>query len=134
MNAWLARPRCKHHRFLRLCKSRCLQPDVKLYTKQSLIEKLQAIAKQGWIPNARHGNIGGIGNTLEDQLEIKENNLPIPNAAVWELKTQRINTTSLTTLFTLKRPPVLSGLFPRCFCLNMGGYSRKQEKDTQQLR
>ena len=78
---------------------------MKIYTKQSLIEKLRAIAKQGWIPNARHGNVGGIGNTLEDLLEIKENNLPIPNAAEWELKTQRINTSSLTTLFHSEPSP-----------------------------
>ena len=51
---------------------------------------------QGWIANARSCNVGGIGNTLEDLLEIDENNLPIPNAAEWELKCQRKNTTSLT--------------------------------------
>ena len=37
-----------------------------IYTKQSLIEKLKKISKQGFIPNARHGNHGGVGNTLED--------------------------------------------------------------------
>ncbi len=76
-----------------------------IYTKQSLIEKLKKIAARGWIPNARHGNHGGIGNTLEDLLGIKENNLPIPNAAEWELKTQRLNTTSLTTLFHVEPSP-----------------------------
>jgi hypothetical protein len=78
---------------------------MKIYTKGELIKKLQAIAKQGWIPNARHGNQGGIGNTLEDLLGIQENNLPIPNAAEWELKTQRLNTTSLTTLFHSEPSP-----------------------------
>ena len=63
-----------------------------IYTKQSLIKKLKEIAAKGWVPNARHGNHGGIGNTLEDLLGIKENNLPIPNAAEWELKTQRLGT------------------------------------------
>lgn len=75
------------------------------YTKQSLIEKLKEIASMGWIPNARQGNAGGVGNTLEDLLGIEENNLPIPNAAEWELKTQRINTTSLTTLFHMEPSP-----------------------------
>jgi hypothetical protein len=42
---------------------------------------------------------------LEDLLEIKENNLPIPNANEWELKTQRIHTTSLTTLFHSEPSP-----------------------------
>jgi hypothetical protein len=78
---------------------------MKIYTKEELIEKLKTIAKQGWIPNARQGNHGGIGNTLEDLLEIKENNLPIPNASEWELKTQRVNTTSLTTLFHSEPSP-----------------------------
>lgn len=76
-----------------------------LYTKESLIKKLKEISKAGWIPNARHGNAGGIGNTLEDLLGITENNLPIPNAAEWELKTQRINTSSLTTLFHMEPSP-----------------------------
>lgn len=78
---------------------------MKIYTKPELIEKLKEIAKMGWIPNARHGNQGGIGNTLEDLLGIQENNLPIPNAAEWELKTQRAETTSLTTLFHTEPSP-----------------------------
>lgn len=54
---------------------------MKIYTKESLIIELKKIAAKGWIDNARHGNHGGIGNTLEDLLGIEENNLPIPNAA-----------------------------------------------------
>jgi len=76
-----------------------------IYTKQTLINKLREISKSGWIPNARRGNAGGIGNTLEDLLGIEENNLPLPNAAEWELKTQRANTTSLTTLFHIEPSP-----------------------------
>lgn len=70
-----------------------------IYTKPALIAKLKEISAIGFVPNARKGNHGGIGNTLEDLLGIKENNLPIPNAAEWELKAQRLNSTSLTTLF-----------------------------------
>ncbi len=77
----------------------------KTYTKPELIAKLKEISAIGWIPNARRGNAGGIGNTLEDLLGIKENNLPIPNAAEWELKTQRLNSTSLTTLFHIEPSP-----------------------------
>ena len=62
---------------------------MKTYTKDSLIQALLAIRQMGWIKNARPGNAGGVGNTLEDLLEIEENNLPIPNAAEWELKTTR---------------------------------------------
>ena len=73
-----------------------------IYTKPALIAKLKEISEMGFIPNARKGNAGGIGNTLEDLLCIKENNLPIPNAAEWELKAQRLNSTSLTTLFHIE--------------------------------
>lgn len=76
-----------------------------IYTKESLIEKLKEVREMGFVPNARHGNAGGIGNTLEDLLGIEENNLPIPNAAEWELKTQRLGTTSLTTLFHTEPSP-----------------------------
>jgi hypothetical protein len=84
-----------------------------VYTKLSLIERLREIAARGWIPNARHGNQGGIGNTLEDLLGIKENNLPIPNAAEWELKTQRFGTDSLTTLFHMEPSPTAMQIVSR---------------------
>lgn len=80
-------------------------PKPIIYTKPALIAKLKEISEMGWIPNARRGNAGGIGNTLEDLLGIKENNLPIPNAAEWELKAQRIGSSSLTTLFHIEPSP-----------------------------
>jgi hypothetical protein len=78
---------------------------MKIYTKETLIAALKDIRDLGFVPNARHGNHGGIGNTLEDLLGIEENNLPIPNAAEWELKTQRLGTKSLITLFHLEPSP-----------------------------
>jgi len=78
---------------------------MKTYTKESLIAALREIKNRGWIPNARPGNVGGVGNTLEDLLGIQENNLPIPNAAEWELKCQRAGTTALTTLFHMEPSP-----------------------------
>ena len=78
---------------------------MKTYTKESLIKEFRKIRKMGWIPNARQGNAGGVGNTLEDLLGIEENNLPIPNAAEWELKCQRANSSSLTTLFHTEPSP-----------------------------
>ena len=68
------------------------------YTKRTLITSLENIRKLGWIKNLRNvNNDGAIGNTLEDLLGIPENNLPLPNAAEWELKTQKRNTNSLLT-------------------------------------
>ena len=83
------------------------------YTKESLINKLKEIKKSGWILNARQGNSGGVGNTLEDLLGIKENNLPIPNAAEWELKCQRKNTKSLITLMHCEPSPRALKLVPQ---------------------
>jgi len=88
---------------------------VKIYTKESLIKELQQIRDMGWIPNARRGNAGGVGNTLEDLLGIEENNLPIPNAAEWELKCQRANTSSLITLFHMEPSPRALRFVPRVF-------------------
>ena len=78
---------------------------MELFSKQDLIAKLKIIKEMGWIKSARPGNAGGVGNTLEDLLGIHENNLPIPNAAEWELKCQRRDTASLTTLFHLEPSP-----------------------------
>ncbi len=78
---------------------------IKIYTKATLISKSKAIRKRGWIENARPGNVGGVGNTVEDILGIVENNLPIPNASEWELKCQRMDSGSLTTLFHTEPSP-----------------------------
>lgn len=78
---------------------------MKIYTKESLISELQNIQQRGWVKSTRPGNDGAVGNTLEDLLGIEENNLPIPNAAEWELKAQRKKTSSLATLFHMEPSP-----------------------------
>ena len=93
---------------------------MKTYTKQSLIQELQKIANQGWISSARTGNQGAVGNTLEDLLGIAENNLPIPNAAEWELKTQRTGTTALITLFHSEPSPQALRLVPQMLLPSYG--------------
>ncbi len=97
----------------------------KIYTKASLIAALQEIRERGWIENQRHGNDGGVGNTLEDLLGIEENNLPIPNAAEWELKCQRSNTSSLTTLMHMEPSPRTLSLVP-ALLLPSYGWKHKQ--------
>ncbi|MBQ3654935.1 MAG: MvaI/BcnI restriction endonuclease family protein [Synergistaceae bacterium] len=80
--------------------------DTTRFTKSTIIAALRNIRSLGWIKNHRNvHNDGAIGNTLEDLLGIEENNLPLPNAAEWELKTQRRNTTALLTLFHLEPSP-----------------------------
>ena len=93
---------------------------MKIYTKETLIERLREIRDMGWVPNARPGNNGGVGNTLEDLLGIKENNLPIPNASEWELKCQRVNTASLVTLFHMEPSPRALKIVPSILLPNYG--------------
>ena len=99
-----------------------------IYTKPALIEKLKEIAAMGWVKNARHGNQGGVGNTLEDLLGIEENNLPIPNAAEWELKTQRLNSGSLCTLFHMEPSPRAIGFVPKVLLLKYGWAHKEDGK------
>jgi len=101
---------------------------MKTYTKEGLIKKFQKLSKMGWILNGRFGNQGGIGNTLEDFLEIEENNLPIPNAAEWELKTQRASTSSLTTMFHIEPSPRAIGFVPKVLLPLYGWQHREAGK------
>lgn len=98
---------------------------VKTYTKDELIEKLKEISAMGWVSSSRSGNNGNVGNTLEDLLGITENNLPIPNATEWELKAQRMNTTSLTTLFHTEPSPKAIKFVPHLF-LKLYGWKHKE--------
>jgi hypothetical protein len=93
---------------------------VKLYSKKELIERLIEVREKKWILGVRPGNVGGIGNTLEELLGIQENNLPIPNAAEWELKCQRIGTSSLTTLFHMEPSPRAIKFVPKVLLPSYG--------------
>lgn len=86
----------------------------KTFSKESLILELKAIREMGWIENRRQGNHGGVGNTIEDLLGIEENNLPIPDAAEWELKCQRKvrGKGSLTTLLHCEPSPTAMKFVP----------------------
>jgi len=97
-----------------------------IYTKQALIQKLKEIAAMDWISSTRGKNHGRAGNTLEDLLGIKENNLPIPNAAEWELKTQRLNSNSLCTLFHSEPSPRAIGFVPKIL-LPKYGWAHKED-------
>lgn len=99
-------------------------------TKEEVIARLQEAKKMGWVKNTRFGNDGGVGNTLEDLTGVAENNLPIANAAEWELKCQRLNAkgtvpTSLTTLFHYEPSPTASKILPN---LLLPKYSWPHEK------
>jgi hypothetical protein len=102
------------------------------FSKEDLIKKLKEIKEMGWIKTKRPGNDGAVGNTLEDLLEITENNLPIPNAAEWELKAQRKSTTSLTTLFHLEPSPQAAKIVPQIL-LPKYGWPHKQAGKKYQI-
>lgn len=74
-------------------------------TKQQMTEKLLQVQQIGWIKNQRPLNTGGIGNTIDSLLGLSENNLPIADTAQWELKTRRIGSQSLLTLFHMEPEP-----------------------------
>lgn len=94
--------------------------EIQIYTKEALIDKLLEIKHKGWIEGGRQGNDGNVGNTLEDLLGIKENNLPIPNAAEWELKCQRMKGSSRTTGFHIEPSPRALHLVPNLLLKNYG--------------
>lgn len=102
---------------------------MKTFTKDSLREELESIARRGWIPshkltrNAR--NDGAVGNLLEELLGIEENNLPLPNANEWELKVQRKNTSSLLTLKHIEPSPRSCRFVPQVL-LPMFGWVHKE--------
>ena len=89
-----------------------MNTQLQAFSKEELIEKFKEIYAQGWIKNVRGSNDGAVGNTLEDLLGIPENNLPIPNAAEWELKAQRSNTSSLLTMFHMEPSPRAIRIIP----------------------
>lgn len=93
---------------------------MKTYTKESLIAALIGIRSKGWIRTTRKNNDAGIGNTLENLLGIEENNLPLPNAAEWELKSQKKNSTSLITLFHLEPSPRAYKFVPKILLPEFG--------------
>lgn len=102
---------------------------MKTYTKEELIQDIKDIASKGWIKSVKETkdtrNDGAVGNTLETLLEIKENNLPIPNAREWELKGQRAHTSSLITLKHIEPSPAALGIVSNIL-LPYYGWKHKQ--------
>ncbi|MDO8575531.1 MAG: MvaI/BcnI family restriction endonuclease [bacterium] len=70
-------------------------------TLTQIKKDLKKISEKGWLKSNRKHNTG-IGKTLEDYLNITENNIALPDFGVMELKSQRAGTSSMMTLFTKK--------------------------------
>ena len=100
-----------------------------LITKEELISKINDIFQQGWHKSVKNTvdtrNDGAVGNTLENLLGIKENNLAVPNANEWELKGQRSHTSSLITLKHIEPSPQQYGIVANLL-LPMYGWTHKE--------
>jgi hypothetical protein len=68
-------------------------------TLDELESKLKAIKNMGYVRSV-YLHAGGVGNTLESLLGVKENNLTLPDLGAFELKARRKETGSMITLFT----------------------------------
>ncbi len=77
-------------------------PNSKVITLDEFRERFDEIKKSGWVASKRRSNTG-IGYTLETLLGIEENNIALPDFGTVELKSHRINSTSMVTLFTFNR-------------------------------
>ncbi|MGI8542366.1 MAG: MvaI/BcnI family restriction endonuclease, partial [Aridibacter sp.] len=65
-------------------------------------ERFEQIKNLGWVKSMRRGPTG-IGQTLEQLLGLEENNIALPDLHEVELKSHRIGSTSMITLFTFNR-------------------------------
>ena len=64
--------------------------------------KFKQVKAKGWVASKRKGPTG-VGQTLEQLLGIKENNIALPDLGKVELKAHRIGSSSMITLFTFNR-------------------------------
>ena len=70
-----------------------------VYTLEELKSRLAYIKQMGYVESI-YSHAGGIGNTFEYLLNVKENNLTLPDLGNFELKARRKETGSMITLFT----------------------------------
>ena len=75
-----------------------------IYTLDDFIREYRKICDMGWITTHRSGPTG-IGKTLEDLLGIPENNIDGPDFGDYELKSCRLNSNSMLTIFTKTPQP-----------------------------
>jgi hypothetical protein len=71
-------------------------------TLKEFKRRFQKLRESGFVKSLRKGPTG-IGYTLETQLQLKENNLVMPDVGFAELKAHRVGSGSLVTLFTFNR-------------------------------
>lgn len=100
-----------------------------IYTLDDFIREYSKICDMGWIHTHRPGPTG-IGKTLEDLLGIEENNIDGPDFGDYELKSCRINSNSMLTMFTRSPQPAGSNTKLR---LKYGYSSNAYDNDEKVL-
>ena len=65
---------------------------------EELLSHYRLIKEKGFIKSQRKGD-GAVGNTFEDELGLKENNIAAPDLKNYELKVKRKGASGLQTLF-----------------------------------
>ena len=93
------------------------------------IAEYSKICNMGWIKTHRSGPTG-IGKTLEDLLGIVENNIDGPDFGDYELKSCRLNSNSMLTMFTRAPQPAKANTYLR---LKYGYSSGAYDNDEQVL-
>ncbi len=88
--------------------------------------KLKKLKAMGFVQSKRFHDTG-IGKTLEDWLEIKENNIAGPDNTEYELKSERNHSSSMLTMFTKSPLPRGSTTLLR----EEYGYPSKFNKDPE---
>lgn len=83
-----------------------------IYTLDDFVREFTKIKNQGWIGTHRSGPTG-VGKTLEDLLGIPENNLDEPDFGEYELKSCRIDSQSMLTMFTRAPQPARANTYLR---------------------
>ena len=101
-------------------------------TRAEMIMRLDEIAREGWIPSLRPLNAGGIGNTIDARLGIAENNLAIADTAQWEMKSHRVGSASLLTLFHTEPEPRAARVVPQLL-LPMYGWPHQRPRQEGEL-
>ena len=81
-------------------------------TLDDFIIEYKKICDMGWIKTHRAGPTG-IGKTLEDLLGIEENNIDGPDFGEYELKSCRIESNSMLTMFTRAPEPANANTYLR---------------------
>lgn len=69
------------------------------YFLDDFVKAFREVQSRGFVKTNRSGNTG-IGKTLEDYMNIPENNIDAPDLHGFEIKSQRASTGSYVTLFT----------------------------------